>query len=88
MGARSNLFETGSIHVRENLPSAAEDERSQAAGFSLCSRILKDHGFLSTGALFDQAQILCELKAEALEEIEHNSEDVRKAIQRTGGPEA
>jgi len=65
-----------------------EDDRSDALGCELCARILKDHGFPGTPALFDQANTLCGLKAEVLEEIERNSEDLKKAIEQSGNPKA
>jgi len=65
-----------------------EDERSDALGYELCARILKDHGFSDTAALFDQANTLCGLKAELLEEIEEKSDDPKKAIEQSGNPKA
>ena len=41
------------------MSNTPEDERSDALDYELCSRILKDHGFPDTAALFDQANTLC-----------------------------
>ena len=68
--------------------STPEDERSDAVSFELFARLLKDHGFIETAALFDQANTLCGLKAEVLEEIERKSDDLKKAIEQTGNPKA
>jgi hypothetical protein len=68
--------------------SSPENERSDALDYELCSRILKDHGYPDTAALFDQANTLCGLKAEILEEIERNSEDLKRAIEQSGNPKA
>jgi len=65
-----------------------EDERSDALGYELCARTPKDHGFPGTAALFDQANTLCGLKPDVLEEIERNSEDLKKAIEQSGNPKA
>ena len=70
------------------MSNTPEDERSDALDYELCSRILKDHGFPDTAALFDQANTLCGLKAEILEEIEQKSEDLKRAIEQTGNPKA
>ena len=70
------------------MANTPEDERSDALGYELCARILKDHGFSDTAALFDQANTLCGLKAEVLEEIEEKSEDLKKAIEQSGNPKA
>ena len=70
------------------MSSTPEDERSDALGYELCARILKDHGFSDTASLFDQANTLCGLKAEILEEIEQKAEDLKRAIQQSGNPKA
>jgi hypothetical protein len=65
-----------------------EEERAAARGFELCARILKDHGFADKAALYDEAQVLCTVKAQVLEDIERRAEDFRKAIAQTGNPRA
>jgi hypothetical protein len=61
-----------------------EDERAAARGFELCSRILKEHGFGDTAALYDEAQVLCTVKALVLEDIERRAEDFRKSLEQSG----
>jgi hypothetical protein len=68
--------------------STPEVERSDAASFELFARFLKDHGFFDTAALFDRANVLCRQKAELLEEIERQSEDVKKILQQAGRRQA
>ena len=74
---------------RENrVANTPEDERAAARGFELCSRILKQHGFTATAALYEEAQILCTVKAMVLEDIERRSEDFRRSIEQSGYPSA
>ena len=65
-----------------------EDERAAARGFELCSRILKDHGFAETAAFYDEAQVLCAVKAQVLEDIERRADDFRNAIRQSGSANA
>ena len=65
-----------------------EEERSDARGFELCARILEDHGFSHTAALYDEAQTLCAVKAQVPEDIERDAENFRKFIEKTSGPQA
>jgi hypothetical protein len=65
-----------------------EDERAAARGFELCSRILREHGFIDTAALYDEAEVLCTVKALVLEDIERRAEDLRKSIEQSGNPRA
>ena len=70
------------------MSQTSDDERAAARGFELCSRILKDHGFVATATLYDEAQVLCSVKAQVLEDIERRAEDFRKAIEQSGNPRA
>jgi hypothetical protein len=54
----------------------------------LCSHILKDHGFTDTAALYDEAQVLCDVKAKVLEDIDRHFEDFRKSVEQSGDPQA
>jgi len=54
----------------KNVSHTPEDERAAARGFELCSRILKDHGFAATAAFYDEAHLLCAVKAQVLEDVE------------------
>jgi hypothetical protein len=44
----------------------------------------KEHGFGDTAALYDEAQVLCTVKALVLEDIERRAEDFRKSLEQSG----
>jgi hypothetical protein len=75
---------TSNVQLRgKKVGSTPEEERAAARGFELCSRILREHGFGDTATLYDEAQVLCAVKALVLEDIERRAEDFRKAIAQT-----
>jgi hypothetical protein len=73
---------------RKKVANTPEDERAAALGFELCSRILKEHGFSDAAALYDEAQVLCTVKAQVLEDIERRAEDFRKSLEQSRNPRA
>jgi hypothetical protein len=72
----------------KKVANTAEDERAAARGFELCSRILRDHGFVDTATLYDEAQVLCAVKAQVLDDIERVGGDFLKAVEQSGNAKA
>lgn len=65
-----------------------EEERTAARGFELCARILEDQGYSHTAALFDEAQALCNVKAQVLEDIDREAVHFRKSTESDSDPQA